>query len=218
MAEPLTLVIFDCDGVLIESESIAVPIDMLVLEHFGLRLSEAEVIDRFVGRSSSVMTKAIEEHVGHRLPDDWDEPFRHLYTEAYEAGLRPVDGIEQALDQITQLTCVASGSEPEALVYKLELTGLDERFAGRLFSADEVVNGKPAPDLFLYAAERMGVSPSRCAVVEDSRYGVQAARAAGMDVFAYAGGLTSAEQLAGARTTVFGDMRQLPELVEQLRV
>jgi beta-phosphoglucomutase-like phosphatase (HAD superfamily) len=92
-------------------------------------------------------------------------------------------------------------------------TGLLHRFQGRIFSATEVANGKPAPDLFLHAAERLTTAPERCAVVEDSVYGVQAARAAGMQVFAYAGGVTPAARLAGPGTTVFSDMRLLTELI-----
>ncbi len=106
-----------------------------------------------------------------------------------------VDGIIEALDQITTRSCVASSSDPDSLRRKLQLTGLHERFAGRVFSATDVKNGKPAPDLFLHAADRMGVPPSRCVVVEDSRHGVEAARAARMDVLAYAGGLTDAERV-----------------------
>ncbi len=213
MAEPWELVIFDCDGVLIDSERLAVPIDGAILNHFGIDIPEAEIIDRFVGRSSSVLPEFIEARLGHPLPAGWDVPFRRLYREAYEAELRPIDGIEAALDQITLPICVASSSEPEPLRSKLELAGLYDRFAGSVFSAAEVRNGKPAPDLFLYAAERMGAEPTRCAVVEDSQYGVQAARAAGMKAFGFAGGLTRAESLEGPVTTVFDDMRDLPRLL-----
>jgi beta-phosphoglucomutase-like phosphatase (HAD superfamily) len=108
---------------------------------------------------------------------------------------------------------VASSSGHENLRYKLELTGLYERFAGHIFSASEVANGKPAPDLFLHAAERMGTDPVDCVVVEDSRYGVQAARAAGMDVLGFAGGVTSPDDLQGPRTIVFDDMSVLPQLL-----
>jgi HAD superfamily hydrolase (TIGR01509 family) len=211
--EPLELVIFDCDGVLVESEPIAIRLDVELLAQFGMRLSEADVVARYVGRSPSVMRGEIEEHLGHPLPDDWQQAHEQRFTEAYEAELEPVSGITQALEQIPQATCVASSSEPESLIHKLKLTGLHDRFAGRIFSAVEVRNGKPAPDLFLYAAERMGIPPARCAVVEDSVYGVQAARAAGMEAFAYAGGVTSAEVLRGPQTTVFHDMRDLPALL-----
>ena len=209
---PFELIIFDCDGVLIDSERLAVPIDAVILSHFGIDMPEAEIIDRFVGRSPSVMGELIEAHLGHPLPDGWKQPFRHLYREA-EAELRPVGGIEAALDLIGLPICVASSSEPDALRRKLELTGLYGRFAGNVFSAAEVRHGKPAPDLFLYAAERLGVEPSHCAVVEDSQYGVRAARAAGMEAFGYAGGLTLGATLEGPATTVFTDMHDLPRLL-----
>jgi HAD superfamily hydrolase (TIGR01509 family) len=212
-AEPLELVIFDCDGVLIDSERIAIPIVAVILGHFGIAMPEAEIIDRFIGRSPSVMTKFIETRLGRALPDDWREPFHGLFQEAYEAGLQPIDGISAALDQITLPVCVASSSEPDGLRYKLELTGLYDRFAPNVFSAAEVRNGKPAPDLFLHAAARMGAEPARCAVVEDSQYGVQAARAAGMPAFGYAGGVTGADALAGPGTVVFDDMHDLPRLL-----
>jgi HAD superfamily hydrolase (TIGR01509 family) len=189
-----------------------VRVDLVVLAQFGLELSETEVIERFVGRSSAVMLEAIEAHLGHRLPGGL-ESYEHLYAAAFEAELTTVDGVRDALDRITQLACIASSSEPESLHRKLALTGLYERFEGRVFSASEVMNGKPAPDLFLHAAHKLGISASQCVVVEDSRYGVQAARAANMDVLAYAGGLTPAPALEGPRTTVFNDMRELPELL-----
>jgi HAD superfamily hydrolase (TIGR01509 family) len=208
------LIIFDCDGVLVDSEPLAIRIDALMLAEFGLPLPEEEIVDRFVGRSTSVMRDAIEEHLGHPVPDDWDARFRPMLNDVFERELRPVDGIEEALDRISTATCVASSSEPDRLDYKLKLTGLYERFAGRIFSAAEVQNGKPAPDLFLHAARRMGVSPEACAVVEDSQYGVRAARAAGMEAFGYAGSVTPARMLEGPGTTVFADMRDLPRLLQ----
>jgi HAD superfamily hydrolase (TIGR01509 family) len=210
----IELVIFDCDGVLVDSEWIAVRIDQVVLNQFGLHMSEPEVIARFVGRSPSVMRGVIEEHVGRALPEGWEKQADRLYADAYEAELTTVDGIESALDRIAYPICVASSSEPEALRRKLELTGLLPRFDGRIFSAVEVENGKPAPDLFLHAAARMGAEPAGCVVVEDSRHGVEAARAANMDVFAYGAGVTPAEALEGERTTVFDDMRTLPDLLK----
>jgi HAD superfamily hydrolase (TIGR01509 family) len=207
------LVIFDCDGVLVDSEPIAIRVEAGILGRLGMPLSEAEIVERFVGRSPSVMRAAVAEHLGRPLTPDWDAEFHHLYAAAYEAELEPVAGIEDALDEITLATCVASSSEPDSLRHKLELTGLYDRFADRIFSASEVRHGKPAPDLFLLAAERMGVTPEACAVVEDSRFGVEAARAAGMDVFAYAGSVTPAAVLEGERTTVFADMRRLPALL-----
>jgi len=207
------LVIFDCDGVLVNSEPIAVRIDVAMLAELGLTMTEEEVIERFVGRSPEVIVQAVEAELGHPPPDGWFERAEDRLRRALASELMPVDGIVEALQQITQPACVASSSGPENLRLKLELTGLYDRFAGHIFSATEVTNGKPAPDLFLHAARQMGVEPAGCVVVEDSRYGVQAARAAGMDVLGYAGGLTPADVLAGPRTIVFEDMRSLPELL-----
>jgi HAD superfamily hydrolase (TIGR01509 family) len=209
----IELVILDCDGVLVDSERLAVRVDVRVLAALGWPLSEREVIERFVGRSHAFMVAAIEAHLGRRLADDWEDEFQHLYREAFAAGLAPVDGVVDALDQITVPTCVASSGTHEKMRYTLGLTGLYDRFAGRIFSATEVAKGKPAPDLFLYAAERMGVDPASCAVVEDSRYGVEAARAAGMLALGFAGGVTAAEHLHGPGTLVFSDMRELPRLL-----
>lgn len=125
-----------------------------------------------------------------------------------------MDGVVDALDQITIRKCVASSGTHEKMRYTLGLTGLYDRFDGHIFSATEVPNGKPAPDLFLYAAKKMGVSPADCVVIEDSAMGVKAARAAGMRVFAYGGGVTPAIKLEGPLTTVFTDMRQLPALLQ----
>jgi HAD superfamily hydrolase (TIGR01509 family) len=207
------LVIFDCDGVLIDSERLGVKVDVAMLHELGWPLGEAEVIERFVGRSDRDNQAAIEAHLGRRLPADWPEAIENRYRNAFAKELTPVAGVLDALDRITLPSCIASGGTREHLRYTLELTGLYERFAGRIFSVEDVAEGKPAPDLFLYAAGRMGAAPAGCVVVEDSRPGVEAARAAGMRVLAFAGGLSAAEVLNGPDTVVFDDMRELPALL-----
>jgi HAD superfamily hydrolase (TIGR01509 family) len=214
MIHPIELVIFDCDGVLVDSERIAVRVDALVLAKLGWNLTEAEIVDRFMGRSSKSMTQQIEDHLGHSLPAGWEEEFKPLYRDALAAELTPVQGIVDALDALTPLpTCVASSGSHDKMRFTLGITGLYPRFEGRIFSAAEVKHGKPAPDLFLHAARQMGIAPEACAVVEDSQYGLQAARAAGMRAFAYAGGMTPADRLEGPGTVVFDDMRRLPGLL-----
>jgi HAD superfamily hydrolase (TIGR01509 family) len=208
------LVIFDCDGVLVDSERIAVRLDAEILGEIGWQLTEAEIIERFMGRSDAYMRGEIEAAIGRPLGPEWaTEVLRPRYGRAMEAELTAVDGVVGALDRISTPTCVASSSTHDHLQFALGLTGLLDRFDGRIFSATEVANGKPAPDLFLHAAATLGVPPDRCAVVEDSRYGVEAARAAGMRAFGYAGGLTPADRLAGPATTVFEHMHELPELL-----
>ncbi|HTF60180.1 MAG TPA: HAD family hydrolase, partial [Actinomycetes bacterium] len=171
MADPFELVIFDCDGVLVDSERIGVRVEAEYLAELGWPLSEAEIVERFMGRTSEFMDEAVEAQLGSRLPSDWKDQFERRYREAFAADLVPVDGILEALDQITVPTCVASSGSHDKLRFTLGHTGLYERFEGRIFSGYEVANGKPAPDLFLHTAARMGAEPARCAVVEDSRFG-----------------------------------------------
>ncbi|MFJ9774712.1 HAD family hydrolase [Kitasatospora sp. NPDC101157] len=216
MSEPIDLVIFDCDGVLVDSEVIAVRVLVQLGEEFGWPLTEAEAIERFVGRSEAANHAMVAERLGEEAATLFDKRFRELHAEAVDAGLTPVPGLPEALDALEALglpTCVASSGTHEKMRHTLGRTGLYGRFEGRIFSATEVGRGKPAPDLFLHAARSMGVDPARCLVVEDSGPGVQAARAAGMRALGYAGGVTAAERLAGPGTVVFDDMHGLPGLI-----
>jgi HAD superfamily hydrolase (TIGR01509 family) len=214
MINPIGLVIFDCDGVLVDSERIAVRVNIALGAELGWPLTEAEVIERFIGRSSMSIGEQIAARLGQGVAATWADRFDLAHRQAVDAGLTAVDGINDALDEITQPTCVASSGTHEKMRHTLGRTGLYPRFDGRIFSATEVAHGKPAPDLFLHAAATMGVPPAACVVVEDSQYGVQAARAAGMRCFGYAGGLTPAHRLEGPDTVVFDDMRKLPALLD----
>ncbi|MCM2425323.1 HAD family hydrolase [Streptomyces sp. RKAG337] len=209
----IDLVIFDCDGVLVDSERLAVRVDALMLAELGWPLTEAEIVERFVGRSHRDLTASIEQQLGRPLPEGWYDRYRPWYRSVFEAELTAVDGITEALGLITLPTCVASSNTHPGLRHSLGLTGLHSRFEGRIFSASEVEHGKPAPDLFLHAARAMGADPAHCVVVEDSRFGVEAARAAGMRAFGYYGGLTPRAWLEGPGTVVFDEMRDLPELL-----
>ncbi|MEV8176080.1 HAD family hydrolase [Microbacterium sp. NPDC079176] len=209
---PIDLVIFDCDGVLVDSERLSIEVDRRVLADLGWELSSDEIVHRFVGRSAAYFRSEIESYLGSPLPDDWEATYQPWYVAAF-AELIAVDGVERALDEIVAATCVASSGTHAKIRRTLGMTGLLPRFEGRIFSVDDVVVGKPAPDLFLHAADRLGVHPEHCAVVEDSRFGVRAARAAGMRVYGYAGGLTPAEWLEQEGAVVFADMRDLPDLL-----
>lgn len=213
MINGIELVIFDCDGVLVDSERIAVRVHVAVGAELGWPITDAEVIERFIGRSAASISEQIAARLGDQVAAVWGREFERLHRDAVDADLVAVDGIDEALDAITLPTCVASSGSHDKMRHTLTHTGLLHRFVGRIFSASEVARGKPAPDLFQYAARRMGVSPSACVVVEDSRYGVQAARAAGMRVFGYAGGLTPADWLEGPDTAVFDSMYDLPALI-----
>ncbi len=210
---PVDLVIFDCDGVLVDSERIAVRTHVALGAEYGWPMTEGEVIEEFVGRSTMSIAEKIRAKLGPETAEAWDEEFRLRHQVAVDLELEAVDGIVEALDTIGVPHCVASSGSHEKMRHTLGRTGLYGRFEGRIFSATEVARGKPAPDLFLHAAARMGVGPGGCAVVEDSRPGVRAARAAGMRAFGYAGGVTPAEWLEGPDTVVFTDMRALPSLL-----
>ena len=206
-------VILDCDGVLVDSERLSIRIDQQVLAELGWDLTLDEIVERFVGRSQAAFEREVEEHLGRALPEDWDERNAWRYREAFVSELRPVPGIELALDEIAWPTCVASSGTHERIRFTLGLTGLWDRFEGRIFSATEVARGKPAPDVFLHAAASMGWAPSRCVVVEDSAHGVQAGLEAGMGVVAYAGGVTPAARLAAPGVMVIDDMHDLPAAI-----
>jgi beta-phosphoglucomutase-like phosphatase (HAD superfamily) len=206
------LVIFDCDGVLVDSEPIAIHINRDMLADLGWPLDDEAIIDLFVGRSPAANTATIEAHLGHPLPHGWLDEFARRVRVAHTDALTRVDGVTEALADLDELavpTCVATSGSHEKTRHSLARVGLYERFAGRIFSASDVVHGKPAPDLFLHAAATLRAAPTGCVVVEDSRYGVQAARAAGMRVIGYAGGVTPGARLAGPDTTVITDMRKL---------
>ena len=216
MAERPDLVIFDCDGVLVDTERLAIRLEVQLLSELGWELTEAEIVERFVGISDGAMQQAIVEHTGRPLPDGWNEAVRPRYRQAYAAELAPVPGVVDVLDRLDAAgipTCVASSGTHELMAFTLGLTGLDHRFAGRIFSATEVTHGKPAPDLFLHAAEQMGVDPARCTVIEDSEPGVDAGVAAGMRVLAFGGGVTPPARLERDGAEVFLTMEALPALL-----
>jgi HAD superfamily hydrolase (TIGR01509 family) len=214
VTDALELIIFDCDGVLVDSERLSIRIDAIYLERLGWPMSQEEIVQRWVGRSDADMRTEIEEHIGGPIPPDVEEEFGRIYREIFDRELASVDGIREALDVITVPRCVASSGKHDTIRRNLALTGLSGYFGERIFSATDVEHGKPAPDLFLFAARTLGAEPSRCAVVEDSVYGVEAALAAGMLALAYAGGVTAADRLARPGAVVFTDMRQLPDLLE----
>jgi HAD superfamily hydrolase (TIGR01509 family) len=208
------LAIFDCDGILVDSEVISNQVLADTLTRLGLPMTVERSVQEYLGRSRKHVEARSAELLGRPLPESFYEDYAAARDAAFEGELRAVEGIADALDELEAAgvaTCVASSGDHGKMRLTLGMTGLLERFAGRIFSATEVEHGKPAPDLFLHAAAQMGFEPAECLVVEDAPAGVQAARAAGMRVYAYAG-LTDPAVLAGA-DTVFRSMAELPALV-----
>lgn len=207
------LVIFDCDGVLVDSEPITAVVFARMLNELGLEVGTRDIFDRFVGRSMEQCLEIIAGMLGHPAPPGFVQEYRDRSAAALEAGVRPVAGIEAVIEGLGIPYCVASNGTHDKMRTTLGVTGLLPAFAGRMFGITDVARGKPFPDLFLHAASRFGASPARCAVVEDTPTGVAAGVAAGMEVFGYCA-LTPRHLLseAGARVT-FERMLDLPGLL-----
>jgi HAD superfamily hydrolase (TIGR01509 family) len=212
------LVIFDCDGVLVDSEPVACRVMARELTALGYPLTPDDCRDRFTGVSMKTVMERIEADWRRPLPAGFEDHLRDKDFEAFRAELRAVAGVEEMLARLGTPRCVASSGTPEKIRFTLTVTGLIGAFEPHLFSARMVEHGKPAPDLFLHAAERMNTPPEACVVVEDSVAGIAAARAARMRVLGFAGaGHASpgyAERLAAAGAdTVFTRMADLPALL-----
>ena len=211
------VVIFDCDGVLVDSEPIANRILASAISGLGHPISVGETRKAFVGTSMSHVMQTVEAWTGQPLPGDWLERLQNDTFTAFRESLRPVPGVDQIVMQLDALgtpICVASSGTLEKIELTLGLTGLRHYFGESVFSSSMVAKGKPHPDLFLHAAEQMSAEPDECTVIEDSLPGVIGARAAGMQVFAYAGDPeTDAQGLAAAGGTVFQSMKELAALL-----
>jgi HAD superfamily hydrolase (TIGR01509 family) len=209
------LVIFDNDGVLVDSEPLSNTLLAAYLTELGHPTSYEDSLRVYMGSAMHRVHDLIEERTGQRLPEDFDDVFHARVFAAFERELRPVAGVGAVLEKLAAdgvPYCVASSGSHERIRVGHRAAGLGQWFEeSRIFSSQDVGRGKPAPDLFLYAAERMGVPAERCAVVEDSPLGVRAAVAAGMDVYGFTA-MTPPERLAEA-TQLFGDMGDLLDLL-----
>ena len=183
------LIIFDCDGVLIDSEGIACAVDAELLSAAGYPISGAEMAARFAGVPGDAIYATIEAELGRALPEDLGARFKEQLIARYRTDLCAIDGVAETLAALRTPRCVASSAEPAKLALGLIETGLYEDLYPHIFSAALVPRGKPHPDIFLYAANQMGVDPARCLVVEDSVAGVTAARAAEMRCLGFTGGV-----------------------------
>ncbi|MGN6576559.1 MAG: HAD family hydrolase [Nocardioides sp.] len=191
-----------------------------MLTELGWPHTAEQVVARWMGRSTEFQLGEIEQRLGAEAMLEYDERSTTEVHAAFERELCAVEGVKHLLDELDRAglpVCVASSGSHGRMRRTLGLTGMYDRFAGRIFSATEVEHGKPAPDLFLHAADRMGVPPARCVVIEDSVYGVQAAVAAGMTAYGFAGGLTSGDRLAADGAVVFERMRDLVEVLTAAR-
>lgn len=182
------LVIFDCDGVLIDSEAISASVLIRELTVLGLPITMDYVREHFFGRSFPTVAQIIRDDFHVTLPDNFELGYRKSLLKRFEKELQPTPGIEMILGNISRTMCVATSSSPERVERSLAITGLDKFFDRNVFTASQVQRGKPSPDLFFFAASSMGVAPERTLVIEDSAPGLEAAAAAGMMVGYYSGG------------------------------
>jgi HAD superfamily hydrolase (TIGR01509 family) len=213
---PFDLVIFDNDGVLVDSEGHAQLVLSKLLTELRLPTTPEECFAQFLGSSLASIRALTEQRLARSLPPDFEACYHRDLFEVFRTSLRPVPGVADVLAGLEGPTCVASSGSHERIRVALTATGLLDRFEGRIFSATDVARGKPAPDLFLHAARALGADPSRCAVIEDSRVGVEAANAAGMTAFGFAR-ITPADELRHATGGVFCAMEELPALLTRGR-
>ncbi len=206
------LVIFDCDGVLVDSDRLSLRVQADALTRIGLPTTYEDCVRDYLGIGMNATIKLVEQRLGVPLPKGWLDELSVAVETAFKERLTPVPGVMQALNQIRHQTCVASSGSQQKMRLTLSLTGLYERFAGRIYSCDEVTESKPAPDVFLHAASSMGVPPDRCVVVEDSPAGIAGASAAGMHTLGYAA-QTPRDRLASAEYR-FDQMADLPRLID----
>jgi HAD superfamily hydrolase (TIGR01509 family) len=210
------LIIFDCDGVLVNSEPIGNRLIAEALTEAGLPMSSDGALYEFLGGKLTLIKIGAEEKLGRKLPDDWVAKIYEKQFEAFHRELEKIPGIDGVLDAIEAASvpmCVGSNGPPNKMEVSLGITGLYPRFDGRIYSADHVGVAKPAPDLYLYCAEKMGVDPARCVVVEDSPRGATAGVSAGMTVFGFGADSDVDKLRAVGCTEVFMEMSELVGLL-----
>jgi HAD superfamily hydrolase (TIGR01509 family) len=211
----LDLVIFDCDGVLVDSELITNRIFVRMLNELGLPLSLDDVFEQFVGRSMPQCVAIVAGLLGRPLPDDFEEEFQRRSAAVLRSELKAVAGIEIVLAALKVPFCVASSGTHDKMQTTLGATGLLPQFTGKMYSVTEVARSKPYPDVFLHAASRQGAAPAACAVIEDTPTGVRAGVAAGMTVFGYCALTPRASLIAAGAHHTFERMRDLPDLLAE---
>ena len=216
----MDLIIFDCDGVLVDSEIIAHSLLAQMMTDLGHPMTTAETVQKFAGCSLADTLSLIEADLTRSIPDELGQRYGRLLLERLGRELKPIAGVKAAIAALPYPRCVASSSSLERIRLSLEATGLASLFGANIFSATQVVHGKPAPDLYLFASSKMGITPEHCVVIEDSVVGVTAGRAAGMKVIGFAGAAhatpDAAQHLAGAGAcSVISSMVDLPTAVER---
>ena len=212
---PCLLVIFDCDGVLVDSEPIAARLTAEAVSELGWPMSAELAKAEFLGDTFSNIIRRVEQKLGRKVPADWPARSQANLLAALERELKPVPGVRAAIETLVGAgvrLAVGSQGSHEKMQLTLRVTGLLPFFEGRIFSATQVARPKPAPDLFLLAAQTLGVAPARTAVIEDSTRGVKAALAAGMRILGYTASV-GREAIVAAGAEPIDDLSRVPELL-----
>ncbi len=212
------LVIFDCDGVLIDSEIVAARLEAEAVTELGLPMTAETICARFAGVTTRQVWQTLEQELGRPLPPGFFEAHLAHVRDVFSRDLEAIPGARAAVEALTRPYCVASSTQLPSLITNLGTAGLVDLFAGNIFSASQVKRAKPAPDVFMFAASQMGADPADCLVIEDSVAGVTAARRAGMKVVGFTGGshVTAghAEKLlAVGAVETFAHMDRLAEMI-----
>lgn len=206
-------IIFDCDGVLVDSEVIGIRLLLEMTAPYGVDMKEEEAVLEFAGRRLREVIDILQTRTGQTFPDDLEQQFRERSFVVFQEEVEPVEGIRALLDSLTIPFCVASSGPVDKIRLNLTLTGLIGYFEDRIFSAYDIESWKPDPGIFLHAAREMGFPPERCVVIEDSKAGITAGVRGGFTVFGYAKE-HNAKELESEGATVFYNMHELPQLLK----
>ena len=205
-------IIFDCDGVLVDSEEISNTVLIEMANSVGAEINMEFALENFAGKSLKSVFEHIEKLIDKKLPSYFEKEFRERTFRSFKTDLKPIKGIQDLLEKISVSYCIASSGPIEKIRLNLTTTGLIEKFENRIFSSYEIESWKPNPKIFKYAAEKMGFKPNECVVIEDSVSGVKAAKSGGFDVFGFANGKNQIK-LEDEGAIVFFEMEKLYELL-----
>ena len=206
-------IIFDCDGTLVDSEGITNQVIAEMAGELGIQMTGEEASSEFGGKTLDGVLYKMKEMSGKEIPDDWLPRLVQMVKDSWESKLKPIKGVKEILERIKIPVCVASNGEPTHVRHSLRLTKLYDFFGEKIFTASEVKAPKPSPELFLYAAEKMGFEPKECVIIEDSVTGVRAAVNANIRVYGIINNLFSENDLRNAGAIPFKNMLELPKLL-----
>lgn len=205
-------IIFDCDGVLVDSESIGNQVLLSMAKEFGLKMTLEEAFINFNGRSLKDCFQQIEEIIMQELPENFEDEYRKKSFEAFKKELQPIKDVKEFIDNLAVSYCVASSGPPEKIILNLTTVGLIDKFEHKIFSSYQINSWKPNPEIFLFAAKEMGFQVHECMVIEDSKAGVIAAKKGGFTVYGFANSYTEKE-LSKEGAIVFYDFQELKTIL-----